>query len=282
MRRCSSATSGTIILPASVGVDALASATRSSSGESGSWPIALTTGVRQSDTARSRVSSENGSRSSTLPPPRAMTMTSICLSASSACTAFDDFGHCIRALDGDCLDSELHCGPATLGVLQHVAFGGGSAAADQPDRAWQERQRAFAVGGEEPFCGEQPLEPFDAGEQLTDADRADLERVQLQRAALEVELGLRPDDDPGALGELVGHGVDELLGGRDPQRDVGRGVAQHEEDGVRARTPGDFGQLAVDPDPAEPPDPLPDRVGDRAYRERRFRRGLQGHTAERR
>jgi len=68
-------------------VDAATSATRSSSGESGSWPIALTTGVRHADTARISVSLENGSRSSTLPPPRAMTITSTSSSASSRSSA---------------------------------------------------------------------------------------------------------------------------------------------------------------------------------------------------
>ena len=58
-------TSGTTSLAASVGVEARTSATRSSSGLSGSWPIADTTGVRAANTARSRPSSENGSRSST-------------------------------------------------------------------------------------------------------------------------------------------------------------------------------------------------------------------------
>ena len=49
--RCaSSATSGTTRLAASVGVEARRSATRSSSGLSGSWPIAETTGVRAART----------------------------------------------------------------------------------------------------------------------------------------------------------------------------------------------------------------------------------------
>ena len=56
-------------------------------GESGSWPIAETTGVLIAATARTSASSENGSRSSTDPPPRATTMTSTDGSRSSACTA---------------------------------------------------------------------------------------------------------------------------------------------------------------------------------------------------
>src|SRR5690606_40309557 len=57
---------------------------RSHSGLSGSWPIALTTGVVHLAISRHSVSSENGSRSSTLPPPRAITMTSTSGWASSS------------------------------------------------------------------------------------------------------------------------------------------------------------------------------------------------------
>ncbi|SKY12613.1 Uncharacterised protein [Mycobacteroides abscessus subsp. abscessus] len=82
MPASSAVTSGTTRLAASVGVAARMSATRSRSGLSGSCPIALMTGVVHAATARSRASSEKGSRSSTLPPPRAITMTSISGSAS--------------------------------------------------------------------------------------------------------------------------------------------------------------------------------------------------------
>ena len=85
--RRSAAASGTIALAASVGVEARWSATKSSSGVSTSWPIALTTGVRAEATARISVSLLKGRRSSTLPPPRVMTMTSTSGSASSSVRA---------------------------------------------------------------------------------------------------------------------------------------------------------------------------------------------------
>ena len=72
----SSATSGTMRFAASVGVDARKSATRSRIGLSPSCPIAETTGFFAFATARTSLSSEKGSRSSTLPPPRAKTTTS--------------------------------------------------------------------------------------------------------------------------------------------------------------------------------------------------------------
>ena len=68
--------SGTTSLAAAVGVDARTSAARSQSGVSCSCPTADTTGTGQSATARTTRSSENGSRSSKLPPPRASTITS--------------------------------------------------------------------------------------------------------------------------------------------------------------------------------------------------------------
>ncbi|SKU10750.1 Uncharacterised protein [Mycobacteroides abscessus subsp. abscessus] len=59
--------------------------------------------MRQAEIARHKVSSENGSRSSTLPPPRANTITSTEGSASSACRA--------------ATISATACGPCT-GVLR--------------------------------------------------------------------------------------------------------------------------------------------------------------------
>ena len=87
MRSYSMATSGTTRLAASVGVAARTSATLSSTGLSGSWPMAETTGVCAAATARCNASSEKGSRSSTEPPPRAMMMTSTSGSTSRSCNA---------------------------------------------------------------------------------------------------------------------------------------------------------------------------------------------------
>src|SRR5699024_3740621 len=69
-RLASSTTSGSRRVPASVGVEQRRSATWSSSGLPGSCPIAPTIGVPAAPTARHNASSENGNRSSTLPPPR--------------------------------------------------------------------------------------------------------------------------------------------------------------------------------------------------------------------
>ncbi len=79
--------SGTMALAAWVGVEARRSATKSNSGLSLSWPMALTTGVRHPDTALISASLLNGNRSSKEPPPRAITMTSTSGRVSNSLTA---------------------------------------------------------------------------------------------------------------------------------------------------------------------------------------------------
>src|SRR5207237_1102014 len=80
----SSARSGTTRRAATLGVEARASAARSQSGVSCSWPTAETTGTGQFAIARTSRSSLKGSRSSKLPPPRATTITSTSGSRQSA------------------------------------------------------------------------------------------------------------------------------------------------------------------------------------------------------
>src|SRR5229473_2035684 len=102
--------------------------------------MALTTGVRQAATARTSDSSENGSRSSIDPAP--------------------------------------HCGPAPGGVAEHVPFRGRIPSADQADLSGQEGQRALALGAEKTLRRQGAPQPLQPGEQLTDANGADLDRGQ--------------------------------------------------------------------------------------------------------
>ena len=60
----------------------------------------------------------------------------------------------------------------------------------RPIRLRQERQPAFALAGEQALGGEQLLQPFQPGQQLAEADLADLVGAQAQRAAGRIELGL--------------------------------------------------------------------------------------------
>ena len=72
----SSARTGTAISAAAVGVGARTSAARSISVMSVSWPTAEISGIVQSATARTTISSLNAQRSSSEPPPRATISTS--------------------------------------------------------------------------------------------------------------------------------------------------------------------------------------------------------------
>ena len=97
-------------------------------------------------TARISPSSENGSRSSTEPPPRATTITSTRASRSRRSTASITSAAARRALHGGVRRLEGDRGPAAAGVLEHVALGGGVGRGDQPDAAGQERQRPLELG----------------------------------------------------------------------------------------------------------------------------------------
>ena len=132
----SAAWSGTISFAARLGVPARTSAARSTSGTSCSWPIAETTGVAHPATARTSRSSENGSRSSKLPPPRASTITSTCGSRSSSLQRPRRSGPTAgRALHGRLDGSETGpAGSAAAAVSIDVPLGRGVAAADQADR----------------------------------------------------------------------------------------------------------------------------------------------------
>ena len=88
------------------------------------------------------------------------------------------------------------------------------------------------------------LEP---GEQLADPDRPHLAGVELQGAALGPERGLGLDDDPRALGQRHGHGVQSRRADGDVERHVDVGVAQGEIGGGLTRAAADLDHLALDP-----------------------------------
>ncbi len=90
----------------------------------------------------------------------------------------DDLRHGQRALDGGVLDPEPHRRPAGRRVRHDVVLGGRRPAGDQPDAVGQERQPPLAGGVEQALGGQQLAQPLDAGQQLADADRADLVDAQ--------------------------------------------------------------------------------------------------------
>ena len=247
-------------------------------GESGSCPIAETTGVVAAKTARTSPSSENGSRSSTEPPPRATTMTSTSGSRSSDLDRLDHLAGGVHALHRGVLHGEVHAGPAPPPVLQDVALGGGVLSRDQPDVARQERQRALALLGEQSLGREQLAPSLEAGQQLTLTDEADLAHGERERAPVGVERRLGVTDDLRALHQWRGQRVDHGAVAGDLDGDVGELVAQGQEDRVHAAAAADLGDLPLDPDGPEAVDPLADRLGDLAHGRRMLGRGLQGHV----
>ena len=103
-------------------------------------------------TARTNCSSENGSRSSTLPPPRATMITSTSGSASSSSHRLDDLRHRVHALHRHVAHLEAHRGPAPPRVLQDVPLGRRGAPA-RPARSSCGRKGSGRLrsSGEEPL-----------------------------------------------------------------------------------------------------------------------------------
>ena len=150
-------------------------------------------------------------------------------------------------------------------------------AVTSPTLRGQERQRALALVGEQALGRQQLAATLQPGEQLALADQPDLAHVERERPAVGVEGRLRVAHDLRALDERRGQRVDHPPVAGDLHGDVGQLVAQGEEDGVHPAASADLRDLTLDPDGAEPVDPLADRLGDLAHRRRMLGRGLQGH-----
>ena len=155
-----------------------------------------------------------------------------------------------------------------------------SAPVTRPDRPGQERQRALPGRVEQSLDLQQPLGLLQLGQQPALADRRDRVAVVAEPAGLLEVRGLEPGDHGRALGQRTGR-VEG--GGRDGDRgrDLGQLVPQGQEDGP-AGAAADLDQLGLDPDRTQPVDPAADHVGDQPQRLRVLRRGLQGHSHERR
>ncbi len=233
-RAVSSATSGTTSLAASVGVAARTSATRSRMGESGSCPIALTSGVRTAATTRTRPSSLNGSRSSTDPPPRATTITSTSGSSSRRRSASITWRAAPVPWTRVCSTRNCTPGQRRRATSRTSRSAAESLPVTSPTQRGQERQRPLALGPEQPLGREQPPPLLQPGQQLAEPDRADLVDVEAQRAAAVVPAGPGVHDHLRALGDRGGERVEQPPRARRRHGHVHVGVAQHEPDPVLA------------------------------------------------
>ena len=239
--------------------------------------MALTTGVRQANTARTRPSSENGSRSSSDPPPRATMITSTSGSRSSAASGQHHLLGGLPTLGQRVPGHDLHGRPAATGVLHHVALGRAAVAGDQPDRAGQERQSLLVVPLEQALGLQQPLGLLEASQELTLADRGDGVAVEGEATVLLVVGRLQPGHHGRALGQRCGGGFQRGRGERDRRRHVRQLVPHGDEDRTAAGATVDLDHLRLDPDRPEPVDPAPHRRRDHPQRLRVLRRRLHGH-----
>jgi hypothetical protein len=156
-----------------------------------------------------------------------------------------------------------------------AVLGVGVTAADQADLAGQERQRSLALGPEQALGGQHLLEPFQPGQQLADADGADLQRAQRERAPVDPEVGPGVHHDARAVRHRRARRLEHRARPDDPDRHVGDRVAQGEVDRAAARV--EVGDLPFDPDAAQPPDPAAHRLQHRAHGNGGLGRGLHRH-----
>ena len=207
-------------------------------------------------------------------------MTSTSVSASSRCSAALDVGHGARALHGDLLDAEPHRRPAPLRVLDDVLLGGRGAAADEADDGRQERQRRLRSAAKSPSaastersCSSRASSSPTPTGRMSSAANDSVPRPAKNR-------GFRVHDDVRAVAQPAGDRVEQRAVAGDRHRHVGDGVAQRQEDGRLARAAGDLRHLALDPDRAEPVDPLGEQLADPADGQRLLRGALDRHDRE--
>ena len=210
-----------------------------------------------------------------------MTMTSTAGSASSRRRPVDDRGAppCGPWTAQLCISNRT-AGQRRRAVTRTSRSAALSRPVMTPTTAGRERQRPLADGVEQALGGQQLPDPLDAGQQLAEADGADLGGAQREGPAGDVVVGPGADDHAGALGELQPGTVGDVAVAGDRHRQVGRRVAQGQEDRGRAAAPRQLGDLALDPHLAEPADPVGDLAGDRADRPRRLGGRRCGHVAE--
>ena len=211
-----------------------------------SWPTAETTGTAQAATARTTRSSENGSRSSKLPPPRASTITSAPrLHRSPIAVAIESGAR------GPCTyvsaTTTFAGGKRWTMCVSTSLLRGGVVAGDEADQPREARQRPLALGGEETLGGERALEPLERCEMRAETETLDRQHLQPQLAALLVELGAAEDVHALALAQVELERVELAARHLRRQRRAVLRVLEREEHGRPALLPAELRHLALDP-----------------------------------
>ena len=263
-RPSSSSRSGTTSRAATLGVDARASATRSLSGVSCSWPTAETTGTGHAAIARTSRSSLNGRRSSKLPPPRARMTTSTPGAAATRASA----STIAAAARGPCTyvsATSTSAGGKRVGERgEHVALRGRVVARDEADAA---REAAAAAA-----CAPRRRGPRRAsfGFRRSSAARCaprpnrSIESARRRKSPLRLEeVGPPVDVDALAVGEVEAQRVEAAAPHRDAEAGAVGRVLEREEDGLPALLAAELGDLALDPDGGQAREPLGDAAVER-------------------
>src|ERR1700751_1928978 len=162
--------------------------------------MADTTGVRQAATVRSSASSENGSRSSSEPPPLAITITSTSGSASSfrsaSMTSPAAYGPCTA----DCSILKRTAGHRRCAFCTTSRSAADSRPQISPMTPGRNGSARFRSAEKRPSAAELLARRLIPGGQLADPDGADLERGERERAPGGVEVRLHEHHDAGTLG----------------------------------------------------------------------------------
>ena len=122
---------------------------------------------------------------------------------------------------------------------------------------------ALALGGEQPFRGERPLQPLDRGEVVAEPEALDRRDAEGQLALGLVELGPALGVHALAVGEVELERVEATPLHRRPQAGAAGRVLEREEDERPGLVAPQFGHLALDPELGQAaqvdPDPLVER-----------------------
>ncbi len=254
-RSLSSSESGTTSRAATLGVDARASAARSVSGVSCSWPTAETIGTRQDATARTSRSSLKGRRSSKLPPPRAITITSRSCDRAEILDRRCERRRRPRALDVGLRHDDARGWEAGRDRRQDVPLRGGVVAGHEPDSARKPGQPTLALGREEAFGGQLLLQSLERSEVVAEAEALDRERPEAEVATRLEELRTAVDVHPLAVPELESERVELPTRHRHGQAGTVARILEREEDALPALLPPELGDLALDPDRGQSREP---------------------------
>ena len=193
-----------------------------------------------------------------------------------------DGGDAVGALDGNVADLEVGGRPAASRVLDDVVLGCALAAGDEPDDAGQERQRPFAVGGEQALCGERALELFEAQEQFALADGPHRAALHHEAAALRPERRFGVHDDARPFTNRGAHRVERVRRNGEGEGHVDVGVPQRQIRGAGADV--ELHDLPLDPQRRHAIDVLRDLHAEHAHRPRLLggRVAREGRKARRR